>query len=589
MVGISCDAAQSKTVPPGFGQDDFTNIVSYARRYYLDPGSVDISRSYVGAAEAALKSLPYPLVLMSKSFYEKRSEIQDADRIMPGKVEKVGGSDEYLVFVPDYVQIDKRDKGITKRDRKLKLTPAQRAKRFAENRARIKKEQRFVESAWNQVAFSKKDFQKIVKWISENRSRYNQPPSTYKGEHPYEKDPFGMHHVFFAAANGFIQMMDPHSGILDRESWARIRRESQDSSFEGIGALLRGGGTRDVVVETPLPGSPALKAGLRAGDIIRKVDGKTIESLPLSQVVKRIRGKKATVVALFVERPTELRSLTIRIKRDVIELKAVSSRYRADEGLGILKISSFLYDTDRTSVAVRREYQALLRKAGKPLKGLIIDLRNNPGGDLDEAINTTGLFLPEDKVVVTIKRRNRTRNRRNRGEPMIPMRGGKSRFPVIVLINAGSASASEILASALMDHSAALVLGDRSFGKASVQGLQPRGDVILKLTTARYYAPKGYTIQVYGVQPDIRVSDEPDGTFPPRFREEDMWRHLPELTRRKADSAREAWLEKLKAAVGKNEAAEQYLKKHKNDALKPDYMLTRALGYLKAMKRYPRP
>lgn len=578
-----CDPAQSKNVPPGFGPDNFSEIVRHAISNYIDPQSIDVSRSYVGAAEAALKSLPYPLFLMTRSYYEKRHEYRDKDQLMPGKMVTPVPGRGYVVFIPDYQEMNRRNK-----EEEKKKKPHS-SKRFHEAKARMRREHKFQDQTWRQVNFTRKDFEKIISWIEANKEKYGKIPESFKGENIYEKDPFGMHHVYFAGANGFLHAMDPHSGILDRHSWNKMLKESQDSSFEGIGAILRGGGTEDVIVESPLPGSPALAAGLRAGDIILKVDGKSVDALPLSQVVKRIRGKKETIVELFVERPLEERSLAIRIKRGLIVLKAVSSHYLPKERIGVIKISSFLYNTDPPSRMVQQEYEKLLEESKDRLRGLVIDLRNNPGGDLDEAINTTGLFLPRDAVVVRIKGRVNTRDRRNTREPMLPMKGKHSKIPIIVLINAGSASASEIFASALMDQNMALILGDRSFGKASVQGLQSRGEVIIKLTTARYYAPRGYTIQVYGVNPDISVSDEPDNTFPPRFREEDMWRHLPELDIRKPDSGRQTWIRKLKSQVGKNSSAEVYLKKHKNDALKPDYMLQRALAYMRAMRKYPRP
>ena len=601
MLSGGCAPAQSKSVPQNFDQDSFNEILEHVHKQYLDPQSINESRSYLGAAEAALKVLPYPLLLMSREYYQNRRKLQGADRIIPGRVIRLRGKKKYFIFEPDYAAYNKKTKNRLEKERKesKKLNNRERAQKFEAMRKKLKAEQSFAEKAWKKIAFSREDFTRIMKWISSNKENYSKPPSTVtREENPYKKDPFGMHHAYFAAINGYMSSLDPHSAVIDTKSWEKMLRESQDSSFEGIGAILRGGGTRDVVVESPLPGSPALAAGLRAGDIIRKVDGKPIESLPLSRVVKRIRGKKETVVELFVDRPIELRSLAIRIKRGLIKIKAVSSRYLPKERIGVIKITSFLYHTARPSQLVRREYDVLKRRSGGRLRGLIIDLRNNPGGDLRDAIITTGLFLPKNKIVVRIRGRLRSRgsdsrihneDKRNPGRPMIPMRGEFPAFPVIVLVNGGSASASEILASALMDHNAALVLGDRSFGKASVQSLADLGSVIVKLTTSRYYAPQGYTIQVYGIHPDVRVSDEPDGSFPPRYREEDMWKHLPELKNKKPDPARKAWAERLKKIVGKNEEAESYLKKHRNDALKPDYMLRRALTYLKAMRRFPRP
>jgi C-terminal peptidase prc len=369
--------------------------------------------------------------------------------------------------------------------------------------------------------------------------------------------------------------------------WDKIRSESEDSSFEGIGAMLRGGGYQSVIVETPLANSPALRSGLRAGDIIRKVDGKSIDGLSLSEVVKRIRGPKETIVTLGIERPPVMTAHDISITRGVISQKAVSSEFLPDENVGVIKVSSFLYNGTETSEMVREEYQDLKAKSGGDLNGLVIDLRNNPGGFLDESIKVAGLFLKRGSVVVQTRGRGTgLRPRKTYDRPIV-----SEELPIIVLVNAGSASASEIVASALMDHNRALVLGERSFGKASVQEMQPNNSngIIVKLTTARYYAPRGYTIQVYGVEPDIKVSDELDGTFPPRFREEDMWKHLPELTRREQDPTRESWVKSIAVKVGDNTKAEAYIKSHKHDARRPDFMLIRALGYMKAMKGNPTP
>ena len=553
-----CDPAQSKNVPSDFVKEHFDELVSYSVREYLNPDSIDISRAYVGAASAALKSFPYPLMLMSKEFYENRKKFQDASRFDSGTGACAGSGKSYVIFEPDYVKMEKLVDRTRKVEQKRieKMDKAEKLKYFQESRDKLKAEQKFREQTWKKVAFTRKDFYRVMGWIKKNKDNptYQKPPATYKGENPYAKDPFGMHHAYFAATNGFLQTLDPHSGVIDRESWDRIRKESEDSSFEGIGALLRGGGTRDVIVETPLPGSPALNSGLKAGDIIRKVDGKSIDSLPLSQVVKRIRGKKDTIVALYVERPAELKFLTVKIKRGLIVQKSVSSRYLPEKKVGVIKLNSFLYSSDaaKPTGLVKAEYKKLTEQAGGKLKGLVLDLRNNSGGDLREAITISGLFVPRGKVVVKIKGKDdySQSSKRNPISPMVPMKGDRPAFPVVVLINGGSASASEIVASALMDHGVALVLGERSFGKASVQTLHPWGDVILKLTSARYYAPEGYTIQVHGVKPDIEISDELDGTFPPRFREEDMWQHLPRLVNRKESPARKAWVEKLSKICG---------------------------------------
>lgn len=583
-----CDPAQSKTVPGGFDRENFQEIVDYASKHFLDSHNINQTRSYVGAAEAALRSLPSPVYLMTRAYYRERSRFKEADRLIPGKLVEVGRKAPYVLLVPDYAQWDKKTKTFLNKEReRLKnMSKIERQKFEEESREKARQEEEFEEKAWAESGFREKDFDAVIAWIEANRQEHFKLPPSHTGEDPYKNDPFGMNHVYFAAANGYLHSMDPHSGVIDRESWEKIKKESQDASFEGIGAMLRGGGIRDVVVETPLPGSPALNAGLRSGDIIRAVDDQTIEKLPLSAVVKKIRGQKDTVVALTVERPLEAYSvLTIKIKRAKIELKSVSSQYLPEEKVAVIKISSFLHAGVAPSSLIRREFSDIQKQADGKLEGLVIDLRNNPGGFLDDAIRVAGMFLPERRAVVHIKGRGHggMEPKYAGGDPIV------QGIPIVVLINHGSASASEIVASALMDHKVGLVLGERSFGKATVQGMHTRGDIYIKLTTARYYAPGGYTVQVYGVQPDIQLSDELDNTFPVRFREEDMWKHFPELESRTPNPRREAWVAKIKAAVGDNQAAETYIQEHKNDALRTDYMLRRALPYLKALKQYPRP
>jgi len=402
-------------------------------------------------------------------------------------------------------------------------------------------------------------------------------------------DTFAMNRVYFAAINGYLGALDPHSAVISQADWERMVSEAADATFEGIGALLRGGGLDDVVVETPLANSPALQAGLKAGDIIRQVDGRSIERLPLTEVVRLIRGPKDTHVILTVERVTEPQPIEVKIKRGVIEQKSVSSRYLEKENVGVIKISSFLFKDKTVTELVVEEYNQLVRESNRRMRGLLLDLRGNSGGDLQEAVRVSGLFLPYDATVVQVKSgQGAMRQLRNPIDK--PIRDPRSSaLPVIVLIDSGSASASEIFASALMDHDAALIVGERSFGKATVQKLIPTGDVLAKLTIARYYAPDGYTCQVHGVEPDIKISDEADGGFPLSFREEDMMTALPELQDREPDPARQAWLDKLKSEVGENQEAEEYIAEHKADARRPDYMLIRALSYLDALDKHPRP
>ena len=578
------EQAQSRSVPDKFNRRSFDSIIHLALQNYIDPGSVKLSRTYVGASEAALQSMPYPLMLYPRNFYENRETIQKAERMIPGSPVYISSDDPFVILVPDYAELEKKAESREKseKNRRKNMSPAEKLQELEKTRKEYFEETKLIEKEWDRTGFSRNDFDRIVTWIEQNREKYTKLPSTFKGSDPFKDNPFGMNHVYFAAVNGFLQSMDPHSSVLDMESWDKIRSESEDSSFEGIGAMLRGGGSQDVIVETPLANSPALKAGLRAGDIIRRVNSKAIEGLPLSEVVRLIRGPRDTVVELEVERTTQGGDIhSIKITRNVIKQLAVTSYMYPNSKYGVIKISSFLYQENSTAEAVKNEYDKLIKANGE-LEGLVIDLRDNPGGFLDEAVNVAGLFLPNKSVVVQTKGKGSSLDvRYSKNGKMI------KGFPVIVLINSNSASASEIVASALQDHNKALILGERSFGKASVQEMRSHGDVILKLTTQRYYAPKGYTIQVAGVHPDIEVSDELENTFPPRYREEDMWKHLPELQIRKVPFSRKRWIEKLKSSVGENASAEEFIKKHKEDAEKPDFMMIRAVSYFKALKQFP--
>lgn len=592
-----CEKAESRNIPKNFSQSEFDEVINYAISNYYDPKAIQVKRAYIGATEAALKSLPYSLVIYPEEYHKNIEKYVKKDRIIPGKVVKINQNDLYVIIEPDYKKIKEENKKKEQEIKQKKLSAKERLEMSRDLQEELKQEQKILEEFWKKTNFNREDFLKVVQFIKNNLEKYKIPPKIEedKDTNEYAKD-FGMHYVYFYAANGFLSTFDPHSGLIDLVSWEKMKKESEDSSFEGIGAILRGGGPLDVVVETPLPGSPAVNAGLKAGDIIRKVNGESVENLSLNEVVKKIRGPKDTYVELEIERKSEMRTLILKIKRGVIEQKSVSSIYIPETPysellplkIGVIKLTSFLFDKQTPTELIKKEYFSLIEKSEGKLEGLIIDLRNNPGGDLDEAIKVAGLFLPENSVVVEIRGKgNSIEKRRN---PISPLVLNSKEIPIVVLINSNSASASEIFASALMDHNMALIVGERSFGKATVQGLRRIGDVILKLTTARYYAPKGYTIQVYGVEPDIQVSDELDGSFSPRFREEDMWKHLPELEKKPEDPQRKLWTEKLKS-LSKEDIlkSEEFLKKHSNDAIKPDIVLVRTLAYIKALKQYPNP
>ena len=590
----TCTEAEKIQVPASFSRSSIYSIISYARKKYLDPGRINQNLAYVRASQAALRQLPYSLLLFSKEHYTKRAQWEKGKPLMPGKALFISPKDPYLIFAPDYDKWQKIRKAYQadRKKRYKKLSESERRKIFFAERKQEQKLRKRRIAVWKEMQFSASNFSHILNWIEKHWKQYQELPAVSKKKKM--QDAFRLNEIYFAAANGFLHAMDPHCGLLLRGSWKKMLSESEDASFEGIGALLRGGGSSNVVVETPLPGSPALAAGLRAGDIIHKVDGVSIEDMALSEVVKRIRGLRETFVTLHVERPVELRNLDIKIKRGVIKQLAVTHRLYTDKDIqikdmrakkvGLIHIKSFLYARKKTSRLVINAYKELMEQSDSKLHALFLDLRGNPGGYLEEAVAVADLFLAAKKEVVKIRGKRAMQALKTKKAPLI------KNVPIIVLIDASSASASEILASALMDHNIALVLGEKSFGKATVQSVESSiSGAVIKLTSARYYAPKGYTVQVAGVEPDISISSELDASFPPRFREENMWDHLPDMQKHKKSLKRQRWIAKLKKAAGSNKEAEAYIQKHKTDALRPDYMFIRSIAYIKALKRYPRP
>ncbi len=577
-----------QAVPGDFGPADFSRVLTYAQLNYLDRRSIDQERGYVDAARTAIGSMPAPLELLPASYLDRRKEFSPFGIVMPGQVLKLPWTDKYVLFQIDASKLEevKNKRDAIQKKKWEGLSEDQRQKEARQLKEKQQLQRKVLDEMWDATGFDGQDFTKVMSWIQDNRLRFGTSPtaSNTEDEDSEEEKPSGpptMNYYYFQAARGFLKSFDPHADLLDSKVWEKIRKESEDATFEGIGAILRGGDEEDVIVETPFPGSPALRSGLKAGDIIRKVDGKSISNLSLREVVKRIRGPRGTVVSLEVDRPTDLTTREIKIERDVIERKAVDSTYLKDHNIGIIHIRSFLFHETPITEMVREAYEDIKKAAGGDPAGLIIDLRNNPGGDLGEAVRVTGLFMEEERIVTSLKSNRNSRELESDGYPIVP-----DKLPIMVLVDAGSASASEIMASALQDYQRALIVGDRTFGKATVQQIQPletnSSRYLVKLTIARYYAPNGYTVQVHGVQPDIRISDQKDGEFPLRFREEDMWHHLPELAQKDPNPQREKWVESLKKKVNPKQA-EKYLKEHENDAVRPDYMLQRALPYLKAM------
>jgi carboxyl-terminal processing protease len=297
------------------------------------------------------------------------------------------------------------------------------------------------------------------------------------------------------AVRGMLNGLDPHSAYLDKDEFKEMNIATS-GKFGGLGIEVQmyNGFVR---VISPIDDTPAFKAGVKPGDLIIKIDDAPTKGLNLSEAVQKMRGDPGTKIVLTLMREGTAQPLTLEMKRDIINVASVRGRM-LEPGLGYLRISSF---TTETSSALDKELGKLKKEAGGQLKGLVLDLRNNPGGVLDAAVKVSDVFLDKG-TIVSIKGRDSQANREFSATPGDDI-GGR---PMVVMINSGSASASEIVAGALQDQKRGVLIGEKSFGKGSVQTIMPlQTEAAIKLTTARYYTPSGRSIQGEGVEPDIEV------------------------------------------------------------------------------------
>ncbi len=299
------------------------------------------------------------------------------------------------------------------------------------------------------------------------------------------------------AIRGMLSGLDPHSAYLDEEQYNELRIGTS-GEFGGLGIEV---GMEDgfVKVVSPIDDTPAQRAGVLAGDLIIRLDDKSVKGLTLNDAVKLMRGKPGSPISLTIVRDGTDAPLTIEVVRDIIQVSSVRDRL-IEGGFGYVRISSFQNKTTRNMVDAVRD---LTDRHGDDLRGLVLDLRNNPGGVLSAAVGVSDAFLEEGLVVYTDGRDNdnHLRYSARRGDIL-------NGAPLVVLVNQGSASASEIVAGALQDHRRAIILGRTTFGKGSVQTIQdlPSGGAV-KLTTARYFTPDGRSIQAEGIVPDIEVGN----------------------------------------------------------------------------------
>jgi carboxyl-terminal processing protease len=345
-------------------------------------------------------------------------------------------------------------------------------------------------------------FSEVLSLIEDN---YVEPQDTQK--------------LIYGAIKGMVQSLDPHSSFMTKEEHEDLLI-STEGSFSGIGIEIT---VKDniLTVVSPIEDTPAYNAGIKAGDKIVKIGDKITNDMTVTDAVKYIRGTKGTEVELTISREGVDKPLVFKITRDVIPLRSVKS-YQLDYDIGYVRISTFQGNTSDDLVKALDSLEE-----GHMPKGLILDLRNNPGGLLDQAIRISDEFL-DSGIIVSTKGRNDEQN--------IVESASKNKkernYPIIVLVNGGSASASEIVAGALQDNKRALILGTRTFGKGSVQTVLPLSDGSgLRLTTARYYTPSGRSIQLSGISPDIEIAYVPQNqeeeAEPTVFtREEDLEGHM---------------------------------------------------------------
>jgi C-terminal peptidase prc len=616
---------------------NFDEVLDYVSNHYIE-AVPDKKRAWVEAANFALLSLEPSEELLPTEFWMARAKHPDEEGRLDGRTEPMRCGDGAMAGVvlhhvpsDDYLKAKRpvRKKGRLSNEEVMALRAKSKARNLAYN------------EAWKAVAFERKpQFECVMAYVKQRIQQYHarkqqglpplkdDPPvaaaapgkpvepvaavapnakrepniklasaakapthgmepvpaqepqrdakdgaANQKGDERKSRDPT-LDRAWLAAASGYLYALDPHSAVVAREQWDKSTQQTQDNSFEGIGAVLT---QRDdmTIVENPMEGRPAWRAGVRAGDVIHKVDGNEVGGWMLSKVVKLIRGKKGTTVVLTITRESDPEPRDVPIVREHIDIKNVDGKLLPDyPGVAHVKMAGFI---PRSVVDLRDMLERLGKQApdGK-LTGVILDLRNNSGGLLNKAIDVADMFLSDGKIV-SVKSRKKT-------EEIHEATSSRSDLtvPMVVLVNDGSASASEIVASAIQDNLRGLVVGMRTFGKASVQTLfepQLHQDYYIKLTVARYYAPSGETIQVIGVQPDAELTPDVDGKMPVGVREENLNNHLVPIE----GVAKSPWNGRMPAiqkCVTDTGKADKIATREKNPQIHPDFQMLRAADYV---------
>jgi carboxyl-terminal processing protease len=391
------------------------------------------------------------------------------------------------------------------------------------------------------------------------------------------------------AISGMVASLDPHSQYFDKKSFKEFR-EGTTGRFVGVGIEIS---QEDglVKVVSPIEGSPAFRAGLKPGDLITKIDDTAVKGLSLNDAVKRMRGEPNTKVNLTIFRKEESRTFPVTITREEIRTQSVRGKV-TEPGYGWIRLSQF---QDRTVDDFVRKVEELYKQEPN-LKGLVLDLRNDPGGLLDAAVAISAAFLPENVNVVSTngqlaeskfvyKAAPEYYQRRGGGDPLRRLPAALKNVPLVVLVNEGSASASEIVAGALQDHKRATIMGSQTFGKGSVQTVRPLGpDTGLKLTTARYYTPSGKSIQAKGIVPDVMVDESEEGNIfaALRTREADLEKHLSSgQGAEQKDAAREKAREEARKKLEEEAKKPVADRKMPEFGTEKDFQLTQAINQLK--------
>lgn len=378
------------------------------------------------------------------------------------------------------------------------------------------------------------------------------------------------------AIRGMLSGLDPHSTYLDEDAFKELQ-VGTSGEFGGLGIEV---GMEDgfVKVIAPIDDTPAQRAGVKAGDLIIRIDDTPVKGMSLTDAVNMMRGKPGTDIILTVVREGEEKPIKITITRDVIQVKGIKARLLAPN-FGYVRISQFQTRTGENMVV---EIERLRKENGGELRGLVLDLRNNPGGVLGAAVSVSDSFL-EDGLVVYTEGRVKDSQLKFKATPTDIINGA----PIVVLVNSGSASASEIVAGALQDHKRAIVMGERTFGKGSVQTILPMNSgSALKLTTARYYTPSGRSIQAEGIVPDIELANitvaQAESPAFDRIKEADLSGHLENPSENGAPKETKPVEIKIEIKDGETDPAEPK-EKSPDDLATTDYQLYQALNMLKGL------